>query len=92
MGITLSAIDSILVTEDIEGLIEAGAPADEYVDEAAQLTASIENLVREDINEASILALISAIWLKSFELSKDDMELRLPALRRVAHKIFNLAV
>ncbi len=33
MLITLSSIDHILVQEDIEGLIEAGAPVDEYQDE-----------------------------------------------------------
>ena len=90
MQITVSSIDNILIQEDIEGFIEAGAPADEYQDEAAQIAASITLLAEEDFREENTLAIISLVWMKSFELADHDMALRLPALRRVTRAIHGL--
>ncbi|MFZ5930347.1 MAG: hypothetical protein ACOY15_03915 [Pseudomonadota bacterium] len=90
MQITVSSIDNILIQEDIEGFIEAGAPADEYQDEAAQIAASIARLAEADFLEENILAIISLIWIKSFELAENDVALRLPALRRVTRAILGL--
>lgn len=90
MQITVSSIDNILIQEDIEGFIEAGAPADEYQDEAAQIAASIARLAEADFLEENILAIISLIWIKSFELAEKDVALRLPALRRVTRAILGL--
>lgn len=90
MHIALSAIDTILVQEDIEGLIEAGAPSDEYQDEAAQIAVSLGMLEPENFSEENILAIVSLVWLKSFDLSEADMALRLPALRRVTQAIAGL--
>ncbi|MCK9994005.1 MAG: hypothetical protein Dbin4_02525 [Alphaproteobacteria bacterium] len=90
MQITLSAIDTILVQEDIEGLIEAGAPRDEYQDEAAQIAASLGMLDPENFSEDNILAIVSLVWLKSFDLSEADMALRLAAFRRVTQAIAGL--
>jgi len=89
MQITVSRIDNILVREDIEGFIEAGAPADEYQDEAAQIAAAITMVTVEKFNEDTILAIVSLVWMKSFELSEEDMALRLPALRRVTQTIID---
>ena len=84
------AIDNILIQEDIEGFIEAGAPADEYQVEAAQIAAAISLLAEEEFREENILAIISLVWIKSFELSEGDVALRLPALRRVTQAIHGL--
>ncbi|MEQ1890364.1 MAG: hypothetical protein ABL951_14480 [Alphaproteobacteria bacterium] len=87
MQITVSSIDTILIQGDIEGFIEAGAPADEYQDEAAQIAASITLLAEEDFREEYILAIICLVWIKSFDLAEEDVALRLPALRRVTQAI-----
>ncbi len=68
MQITLSSIDHILVQEDIEGLIEAGAPVDEYQDEAAQIAAAINMLTEENFREDIVLAIVSTVWLKTSQL------------------------
>ena len=84
---TIQNINKLLVQHDIEGLIEAGAPIDEYTDEAAQIAAALALLNREELTEEVVLSIVSLIWLKSFELEEQDMELRLPALRQVSQAI-----
>ena len=81
-----SAIAAILQTEDIEGLIELGAPADEYSDEAARIGSRLNALAGE-INEDQVLGIISTVWEQSFGLSSHDIKQRTPALRRVAGEI-----
>ena len=83
MRITTANINALLIQEDIEGLIDAGAPSDEYSDEAALIAAALLQLDREQLTEEIILSTISLIWLKSFELSEQDMKLRIPALERI---------
>ncbi len=90
MQIILSSIDHILVMEDIEGLIEAGAPVDEYQDEAARIAAAINMLTEENFREDTVLAILTLVWMKSFELGEEAMALRLPALRRVAQAMLDL--
>lgn len=90
MQIIVSSIDTILVQEDIEGFIEAGAPVDEYQDEAAQIAAAITLMTAENFDKDNILAVVSLVWMRSFGLGEEDVALRLPALRRVAQAIFDL--
>ena len=87
MRITTANINALLVQEDIEGLIDAGAPSDEYSDEAAQIAAALLQLDHEQLTEDIILSTVSLIWIKSFELSVQDMKLRIPALQRVTRLI-----
>jgi hypothetical protein len=87
MRITTANINALLVQEDVEGLIDAGAPSDEYSDEAAQIAAALLLLNREQLTEDIILSTVSLIWLKSFELSEQDMKLRRPALERITRLI-----
>lgn len=90
MQITVAGIERLLVLEDIEGFIEAGAPVDEYQDEAAQIAAAITLMTAENFDKDNILAVVSLVWMKSFGLGEEDMTLRLTALRRVAQAIFDL--
>lgn len=83
MRITTADINALLVQEDVEGLINAGAPSDEYSDEAAQIAAALLQLDREQLTEDIVLSIVSLVWIKSFELSEQDMTLRIPALERV---------
>lgn len=87
MTTLLPFISMLLVQEDLEGLIEAGAPADEYDNEAAQIAAAVSSLSREEVKEETILAIISLVWIKSFELTAEELKLRLPAIMRVVRKI-----
>ena len=87
MRITTANINALLVQEDVEGLIDAGAPSDEYSDEAAQIAAALMQLDREQLTKDVVLSTVSLIWLKSFELSEQGMKLRIPALERITRLI-----
>jgi len=87
MRITTANINALLAEEDVEGLIGAGAPSDEYSDEAAQIAVVLLQLEHEQLTEDIILSAVSLIWLKNFELSEQDMKLRIPALERITRLI-----
>ena len=87
MRITTANINALLIQEDVEGLIDAGAPSDEYSDEAAQMAAALLQLDNEQLTEDIILSTISLVWIKSFELSEQDMTLRIPALERITRRM-----
>ncbi len=80
-------IDEILRNADIEGLIESGAPLDEYSSEARDIASALSNMSRDDINYESVLALISLVFVRSFQLSEDSIQQRLPVIIDVSNKI-----
>jgi hypothetical protein len=90
MEMTWPDVNRILVHEDVEGLIQAGAPLDEYADEAAQIAAALSLSDRERLTEENVLSTVGMVWLKSFELSPEEMALRMPAVRRVTERIMAL--
>lgn len=90
MQLTVKEIDNILAGEDIEGLIETGAPSDEYIHESAQIAAAVNLLSPSDRTINNILAIVGTLWVKSFGLASSDIELRASAIQRVAKKIFAL--
>jgi len=87
MTITLANIEAALRTEDIEGLIELGAPSDEYNDEARNIAYNLASLPSDQLTESNIVAAISLEWAKSFNRSVQEIEQRMPAFRRIAAQI-----
>lgn len=89
MQIDINYINNLLVSEDIEGLIELGAPEDEYIQEAEDIHFAIDKLGEPERTKENILAIISIIWMKNFELNQNDMELRLESLENIADNLLN---
>ncbi|MBI1274753.1 hypothetical protein GC177_02130 [bacterium] len=87
MSNILSHINSLLIDEDIEGLIEAGAPLDEYEDEATSIANAVSQLSKEEMNMDSVLAVVTMVWMQSFDLSQQGVSRRVDALRRIAEAI-----
>lgn len=87
MQISHNKIDLILQEEDIEGHIADGAPKDEYASEALEIANALSLLTKEQFVEENILAIISLVWARSFNLEKDDINLRLPAFRKVIKRL-----
>ncbi len=79
-------INDLLVAEDIEGFIALGAPQDEYASEAAMITQALSGLGSEQYTQENILAIIAAAW-STFGLAPEELELRIPAMQRVASAI-----
>jgi UDP-N-acetylmuramoylalanine-D-glutamate ligase len=87
MTISFAHIDSILQTEDVEGLIALGAPADEYSCEAKDINAALVKLSDDQLTEANIIAVIALVWAKYFGLSSEDIAKRMQAFQRIAHRL-----
>lgn len=87
MQTTLLNISSILHQEDIEGLLAIGAPDDEYESEAAEIAAAVAALEPSELTVVNIIAIVSQIWSRSFNLSAVDMQLRAGAITHAAQAI-----
>ncbi len=72
-------ISTLLRKADIEGLLQNGAPADEYDSEAEVIALALAKL--DEINTENITAMISTVWKKSFGLEESELQLRLPAIQ-----------
>jgi hypothetical protein len=83
----VSVIDNALRAEDVEGLLELGAPNDEYSHEAKTIASELDELTLDAASEDSVAAVIAKVWAKSFELSDEDLDKRCAALLRVARQI-----
>lgn len=81
MNSLVSHINKILQQEDIEGLIEVGAPSDEYLSEAEAIALMVSNGVEMDAQ--NLENAIFAFWGNIFNLADNDMNLRRDAIHRV---------
>ncbi|MDX1950148.1 MAG: hypothetical protein SFT90_06595 [Rickettsiales bacterium] len=89
MNISLKQTENLLIKYDIEGLIEAGAPDDEYSNEANQIHQGLNELTQENHNYEAVLSLISLIWAKNFELDTNNFKQRLPYIKNFVNELIN---
>lgn len=83
---TVEQIRQILNEEDIEGLLQAGAPADEYETEAERITQAVAQA--DELTEDRLTVVVQTMWREMFgPLSEEQLGLRHSAFRRVAHRI-----
>lgn len=88
MKIDESTVDEVLRQEDLESLFQHGAPGDEYSHEARTITSEINLIDEASLTEDRITEVIRAVWNRSFgPFSNDELDLRMPAFRQVAHRI-----
>jgi hypothetical protein len=81
------SIKNILRAEDIEGLIQLGAPADEYDSEAEELEVMLSKLGGTHTEE-QIVKVLEDIWNESFgPFNAEEIGKRQDAFRRVARRL-----
>lgn len=80
-------INQILIEEDIEGLIEIGAPIDEYEDEAEKIATALIQLGEQKHNADSVCDTCSSVWQKCFELDDEQMALRKHAMQKLTLRV-----
>jgi hypothetical protein len=85
---TTNSVQNILREEDIEGLIQLGAPADEYDSEAREIAAAISRLGKHPTEEQVVQVLVH-VWREFFDLGPEDIEARGEAFLRVAHRLIH---
>ncbi len=90
MMIPTSTIDSILQEEDIEGLLNLGAPKDEYAHEAAEIHAGLEAIDESKVTSDRDATVVMTVWEHSFgPFSPDDFQKRSPVLQQVVQRILD---
>ena len=87
MPILLSAINTILQKEDVEGLIAQGAPHDEYAHEAKEIADAVMSLNQDQQTETNVVAIISLVWAKSFNRSAEEIKKRIPTFQHIAQQL-----
>jgi hypothetical protein len=80
-------INAAFIEEDLEGLIEEGAPLDEYSSEAQSVAEALAKIPDEKLTASVVAATIAFVWAKNFDISAAEMEQRLPACQRLAEKL-----
>jgi hypothetical protein len=88
MTVLESEVNNALVSEDIESLIEAGAPDDEYSCEARGVVTALAMIDDSEISKETVAEMIRSVWSRSFgPFYEEDLDLRMPAFHNVARQI-----
>ena len=86
--ISVASIAELLGCEDIESLLDAGAPTNEYTPEALAIYAAVMEVKPEDRSEDRLTQIVRAVWSEKFgPYFESDLDLRMPSFRRVAEQI-----
>jgi hypothetical protein len=86
----MSLVGDILRAEDIEGLIQVGAPSDEYEGEARKVTAALQGAGQAPPTEAALVSILRGVWDEMFgPFSPEELQQRDPAFRNVARRILS---
>ncbi len=83
----LASIQELVRAADPEGLLEGGAPADEYQPEEDALLKAMAHLPTAELLSTNILPKLETIWQRSFNLGEDELAARRPALLSLAKEI-----
>jgi hypothetical protein len=90
MIIPTSTIDDILKEEDIEGLLNLGAPKDEYSHEAEEIKAALEAIDENNVTSDQVATVVMTVWERSFgPFAPDDIQRRSSVLRQVVQRILD---
>lgn len=87
MNLAREQIEEALRAQDVEGLLELGAPRDEYAHEAARIAESVGEPGSEP-TEDQLAATIQDVCVASFgPFSADQLAKRLPVYRHIAREL-----
>lgn len=90
MTIMKEQIDTLLRNEDIEGILNLGAPDNEYHEEARLITDAVAQLDDDNIKAENVEAIIASIWANRFDLSAADIARRQTGFQNLARKLIAL--
>jgi hypothetical protein len=88
--IALSIVQGALNGEDLEGLLQLGAPADEYKSEALDIISVIAEAGPSALTEDTLTGVIESVWIRTFgPFSVEEVRQRKAGFRRVARTILS---
>ena len=90
----LSELKDLVSEHDIEGLIDEGAPFDEYDEEATKLSRRLNDLEldKTKIGHMAIVDALMGIWSESFNLRGAELEKRRQNLTKLALEVEKICV
>lgn len=85
---TITHIQHVLNDEDIEGLLGAGAPSDEYESEAQMIAKAITQASESELTEELLTTVVRSTWVEMFgPFSDEQLRKREAAFQRVARRV-----
>jgi hypothetical protein len=88
MMISAAQIQQILNDEDVEALLQAGAPTDEYETEARMIAEAITQAQESKLTEERLTSVVRSTWAEMFgSFSEDQLRKREAAFQRVARRV-----
>ena len=87
MTVDQESVEELFTTHDIEGLIAAGAPADEYEPEMEQLIEALAAIPTGQATQSRIIAILDEIWRKDFSATEERLAHLRPAFESLANTL-----
>lgn len=87
MRVDIRDLLATLNQEDVESLLEAGAPTDEYEPEASMIAEAVSTIPDHLVSETAVTVAIAQVWGKMFSLGPSELALREPAFTRIAKRL-----
>ena len=92
MNVDPTIVHEVLEAEDIEGLLELGAPSDEYFQEAQWISQALKSLAGR-VSEEDLVAIFKNVWNRSFgPLTERELNKRTPAFQQASSLILRKVV
>ena len=90
MIVSLTALEMILQSEDLEGLHALGAPKGEYSEEASSLQVELQNLHDEEVTAVRVAASLEGVWERAFgPFSEEERRMRHSVLQTIVGRILD---
>jgi len=89
---SLSAIQDLVASVDVENILAEGGPADGYDIEAEQICEQLDGLSVDQLTAERIQPEIERIWVRSYDLTREQLAKRKPRLRLMATRIARFVV
>ncbi|MFZ0320175.1 MAG: hypothetical protein WAL56_13715 [Candidatus Sulfotelmatobacter sp.] len=88
--ITQEIVQRALNAEDLEGLLQVGAPPDEYESEAQMIAKAVAHTNEAELTEDHLADLIRDVWIEMFgPFSQEEIDRRGGGFRSVAQRVFS---
>jgi hypothetical protein len=87
MTVDWESLDELLRVQDVEGLIAAGAPGDEYEPEIEELLARLEEIPPGTASQVKIVSIFEDVWRQKFSATEQMLDQRRPHFVEIADKL-----
>ena len=87
MNVDFESLDELFRLSDLEGLIAAGAPQDEYQPEVELIALALDEIPTGEASKEQIVQIFSDVWKKMFSTSEPGLAARKQGFEEIAEKL-----